>query len=66
MLFSLLPVHATPCFYFILFSLVASLKHKKDNDDDDDVSINSNLKTLPCFLSVFLFCFVLFERSIGE
>ena len=57
--------HATPCFYFILFSLVASIKHKKDNDDDD-VSINSNLKTLPCFLSVCLFCFVLFERSIGE
>ena len=56
--------HATPYFYFILFSLVASLKHKKDNDDDDDVSINSNLKTLPCFLSVLFF--VLFERSIGE
>ena len=58
--------HATPYFYFILFSLVASLKHKLDNDDDDDVSINSNLKTLPCFLSVLFYFFVLFERSIGE
>ena len=47
--------HATPYFYFILFSLVASLKHKLD---DDDVSINSNLKTLPCFLSVLFFCFI--------
>ena len=56
--------HATPCFYFILFSLVASLKHKKDNDDDKCLyKLKSKNTSLLSFCSFF---FVLFERSIGE